>query len=105
MSDSPFRADGRSPLTRYVQLLSAVPRHLERLLERDAEALRILSASPALPEATQRAYRWHANQRRAKRTGKIIPTPRIWTGRDERLLNCKRKQGDAKENKKRWKKR
>ena len=96
MSDSPFRADGISPLTQYVQFLIKVPEQLVRLLERDVEALRILSAWPSLPEANQQTDRWHANQRRAKRTGKIIPTPRIWTRRDKRLLDNKRKQAEAK---------
>ena len=95
MSHSPFRADGRSPLTQYVQLLIEVPRRLARLLTRDADALRILSALSARPEPTQQTDRSHATQRRAKRTGKIIPMSRIWTRRDKRLLDYKRKQGQT----------
>ena len=47
-----IREDGKSPLSNYVNLLVAVPDNLARLLDRDAQALRILMADPALPVAT-----------------------------------------------------
>ncbi len=86
-SKTDILADGKSPLTHYVKLLVSVPRNLEKLLDRDAEAIRILTATPALHEAIQRAERWYWDRQREKQTGKIVPTRRIWTRRDERRVN------------------
>ena len=49
-------ADGRSPLTTYINLLVSVPAELESLLDRDAEAVRILTAQAR--EADRRTQRW-----------------------------------------------
>ncbi|MEE2640562.1 MAG: hypothetical protein VX768_08055 [Planctomycetota bacterium] len=81
-----IRADGKSPLTRYVNLLVSMPANLELLLDRDAEAVRILTATPALPEAIRRAERWYWDRQREKQTCGIVLTRRIWTRRDERFL-------------------
>lgn len=82
--------DGSSALSQYIDLVISVPANLELLLDRDAEAVRILTATPALPEAMQRESRRYWNRQRAKQTGNIIPTSRIWTRRDERRVNMGR---------------
>jgi len=85
-----IQATGNSPLSRYVDLLVLVPENLKRLLDRDAEAVRILKAEPALKEARLRADRWYWDRQRAKQTGGIVLTPRIWTRRDEQRVNMQR---------------
>ena len=90
MAETTIRADGNSPLSCYVDLLVSVPANLELLLDRDAEAVRILTATPALPEAIRRAERWYRDRQREKQTGGIVLTRRIWTRRDERRVNIAR---------------
>ena len=90
MAQTFIRADGKSPLTCYVNLLVSVPYNLELRLYRDAEAVRILMATPALPEAIRRVERWYRDRQREKKTGCIVPTRRIWTRRDERRVNMLR---------------
>ncbi|MBM4094249.1 MAG: hypothetical protein FJ276_33300 [Planctomycetes bacterium] len=85
-----IHAAGNSPLSQYVDLLVTVPRNLARRLDRDAEAVRILTAEPALPEASRRAERWYCDRQREKQTGKIVGTRRIWTRRDVRRVNLLR---------------
>jgi hypothetical protein len=87
MAETTIRADGKSPLSCYVDLLVSVPANLELLLDRDAEAVRILTAAPALPEARRRAERWYWDRQREKQIGGIVLTRRIWTRRDERRVN------------------
>lgn len=94
-SDAPapkgeIRATGNSPLSRYVDLLVAIPANLELLLDRDAEAVRILTANPALHEAIGRVDRWYWDRQREKQTGESVPTSRIWTRRDELRVNMLR---------------
>ncbi len=83
-------ADGKSPLTQYVNLLIVVPEKLDRCIKRDAEAIRILSSDPALPEAISRADRWYWDRYREKQWGEIILSRRIWTRRDEKRLKMQR---------------
>jgi hypothetical protein len=83
-------ADGRSPLSRYIEFLVAVPETLNRLIDRDAEAVRILTAEPALAEALQRVDRLYWDRQLGKRSGRISKSPRIWTRRDERWVNWRR---------------
>jgi len=45
MATTTSHADGKSPLSCYVDLLISVPTNLELLLDRDAEAVRILTAT------------------------------------------------------------
>lgn len=87
---STITTDGNSPLSRYVQILIEVPHNLERLMDRDAEALRILEADPALPEALRRADRWYWDRVRERQVGKPVCTSRIWTRRDENWLRIAR---------------
>ncbi len=84
-----IKAAGNSPLTQYVAMLVSVPEHLKRLLERDAEAIRTLTA-PALSESLVRGERWFWDRQREKQTGEIICSPRIWTRRDQRRVNHRR---------------
>jgi hypothetical protein len=90
MAETTIRADGKSPLSCYVDLLVLVPADLKLRLDRDAEAVRILTAAPALPEAIRRAERWYWDRWREKRNGGIVLTRRIWTRRDERRVNMLR---------------
>ena len=95
MAETTIRADGKSPLSCYVDLLVSVPANLELLLDRDAEAVRILTATPALPEAIRRAERWYWDRQREKQTGGIVLTRRIWTRRDERRVNMLRRLSEG----------
>lgn len=72
-------ADGNSAVTQFIDLLIRQRDLLEQAAQRDAEALRILTA-PGLPEAARRVEgRYWANQYgHAER--------RVWTRRDERRL-------------------
>ncbi|MCH2119213.1 MAG: hypothetical protein MK161_16100 [Pirellulales bacterium] len=88
--DTRIHVDGNSPLSSYITLLISVPESLKRLLNRDAEAVRILTATPALPEAQSRADKWFWDRQREKYNGEIVLTRRIWTRRDERLVNILR---------------
>lgn len=81
---------GDSPLSRYVDFLVTVYHNIPKLLKRDAEAVRILMADPALPEAIQRADKWYWNRQIELRTGKTRGIRRIWTRRDERRVNQQR---------------
>lgn len=83
-------ARSKSPLSQYVNVLVTVPDHLERLLNRDAEAIRILSVDPALPEALARADRWYWDRYRERTTGGRVRSRRIWTRRDEEYVNWRR---------------
>jgi hypothetical protein len=85
-----IQADARSALTNYVALLIDLEQNLARILDRDAEALRILMAEPALPMARERAeHRFWVGQRQRK-VGTVVYCPRIWTRQDERRLNLQR---------------
>jgi len=95
MGQTTICADGKSPLSCYVDLLVSVPANLELLLDRDAEAVYILTATPALPEAIRRVERWYRDRQREKQTGGIVPTRRIWTRRDERRVNMLRGLSDG----------
>jgi hypothetical protein len=90
MAETTIHADGKSPLSCYVHLLVSVPAHLELLLDRDAEAVRILTATPALSEAIRRTEHWYWDRVLEKQTGGIVLTRRIWTRRDERRVNMLR---------------
>ena len=90
MAQTTIRADGKSSLSHYVDLLFSVPAKLKVLLDRDAEAVRILTATPSLSEAIWRAERWYWDRQREKQTGGIVLTRRIWTRRDERRVNMLR---------------
>ena len=87
MAETTIRVFAKSPLSRYVDLLVLVPAALKLRLDRDSEALRILTAAPALPEAIRRAERWYSGRQREKQSGGIVLTRRIWTRRDERRVN------------------
>ena len=87
MAETTIRVFAKSPLSRYVDLLVLVPAALKLRLDRDSEALRILTAAPALPEARRRAERWYWDRQREKQNGGIVLTQRIWTRRDERRVN------------------
>jgi hypothetical protein len=95
MAQTTICADGESPLSCYVDLLVSVPANLELLLDRDAEAVCILTATPALPEAIRRVERWYRDRQREKQTGGIVSTRRIWTRRDERRVNMLRGLSDG----------
>lgn len=82
-----IHADGRSPLSQYVAFLVTVLETLDRVIDRDAEAARILTAHPALPEAMQRVDRMYWDRQLEEGSGRISKSPRIWTRRDERWVN------------------
>ena len=65
------RLDGSSPLSQYVKLLVSVPSKLKRLLGRDAEAFRILTIEPALPEALRRVERAYWRRQAQRRKGRV----------------------------------
>ena len=89
MAETTIRADGKSSLSHYVDLLVSVPAKLKVLLYRDAEAVRILTATPPLSEAMRRVERWYWDRQREKQTGGIVRTRRIWTRSDERRVNLR----------------
>lgn len=89
-SANTITADGSSPLTHYVQNIIAIPDALEKVLDRDAEAERILMAEPALPEAISRCERRYWDRQAEQAMGRTVCTPRIWTRRDERRVNYRR---------------
>ena len=91
MAGPTIRADGNSSLSRYVALLVSVPADLELRLNRDAEAVRLLTTTDALSEAIRLAGRWYWDRQREKQTGDIVLTRRIWTRRDERRVNMMRR--------------
>jgi hypothetical protein len=62
---------------------------LNLLLNRDAEAVRILTAEPALPEAIRRAERWYWDRQREKQSGDRPLGPK-WPGQPRDM--AKRKQ-------------
>jgi hypothetical protein len=68
----------------------AAPSILERCLERDAQAIAILSTEPALPQVIARLDRIYWGRQARERTGRPPIFPRIWTHRDERFLNIQR---------------
>ncbi len=74
-------ADGRTALAQYCDLVIRFRQLLDGCIERDAQALQILTG-PALPEAIQREERryWDAKAGRRK-------FPRVWTRRDEQRVN------------------
>lgn len=80
-------ADGQSPLTQYVRFISEVPDTLDRVIDRDAEAVGILTAEPALPKVIERLDRRYWDRQLAERFGEIFKFPRIWTRRDEHWVN------------------
>ncbi len=79
----------QSPLTEYVNFLVSFPTKLSRAVERDAEAIRILT-DMALPYVLGRSERLYWNRRMEAKDGGIIALPRIWTRRDERTHNLRR---------------
>ncbi len=82
-------ADGRSPLTQYYRLLRDAANYLPMFVNRDLEAVRMLTTIPAIDEAQLRAYRWCCYRRLAVKSGKLFKFPRVWTRRDERYLNSR----------------
>jgi hypothetical protein len=82
-----IHADGQSPLTQYLRFIFEVPGTLERVIDRDAEAVGILTAEPALPKVIERLDRRYWDRQLAERFGEIPKFPRIWTRRDEHWVN------------------
>lgn len=82
-----IHADGQSPLTQYLRFISEVPDTLDRVIDRDAEAVGILTAEPALPKVIERLECRYWDRQLAERFGEIFKFPRIWTRRDEHWVN------------------
>lgn len=85
----------KTPFARYTALLRYAASHVRIFIDRDREAIEVLTAPMTLPVALRRADQWYWWRRIAKRKGEeCFKFSRVWTRRDERLANAIRGRGD-----------